>query len=45
MFFDSHMHTKFSSDSKMQIEDVIKQGQALNIGTILTEHMDYNYPK
>ena len=45
MFFDSHMHTKFSSDSKMKIEDVIKQGQVLNLGTILTEHMDYNYPK
>ena len=44
MIFDSHMHTELSSDSKMTIAEVIKRGQDLNIGTILTEHMDYNYP-
>lgn len=44
MIFDSHMHTELSSDSKMTIDEVIKRGQDLNIGTILTEHMDYNYP-
>ena len=45
MIFDSHMHTEFSSDSKMKIEEVIEKGKQLNIGTIITEHMDYNYPK
>lgn len=45
MIFDCHMHTEFSSDSKMKIEDVIEKGNQLNIGTIITEHMDYNYPK
>ncbi len=45
MVFDSHMHTEFSSDSKMKIEDVMEKGKQLNIGTIITEHMDYNYPE
>lgn len=45
MIFDCHMHTEFSSDSKMKIEDVIEKGNQLNIGTIITEHMDYNYPE
>lgn len=45
MIFDSHMHTEFSSDSKMKIEEVIEKGKQLNIGTIITEHMDYNYPE
>jgi histidinol-phosphatase (PHP family) len=45
MIFDTHMHTEFSSDSQMTIEQAIEQAKALNIGIILTEHMDYAYPR
>lgn len=42
--FDCHMHTTFSTDSKMEIEDAIERASKLNLGIIITEHMDYNYP-
>jgi histidinol-phosphatase (PHP family) len=42
--FDSHVHTTFSTDSKMNIEDAIKRSEELSIGLIVTEHMDINYP-
>lgn len=44
MLFDSHMHTRFSTDSKMNIEAAIKRAAELNIGIITTEHMDLNCP-
>lgn len=44
MIFDSHMHSHFSSDSTMNIEDAIKISKQNNIGIILTEHTDLNYP-
>ncbi len=42
--FDSHMHTSFSTDSKMNIEAAIKKASELNMGIITTEHMDLNFP-
>jgi histidinol-phosphatase (PHP family) len=42
--FDCHVHTKFSTDSKMKIEDALRRASDLNIGLIITEHMDLNYP-
>lgn len=45
MLFDSHIHTTFSTDSKMKIEDAIKKSSQNNIGLIITEHLDYKYPK
>jgi histidinol-phosphatase (PHP family) len=42
--FDTHMHTRFSTDSKMSIEAAIKKAEELNIGIIITEHMDLNFP-
>lgn len=42
--FDSHIHTTFSTDSKMSIEDALKRSKELNLGLIITEHMDLNYP-
>ncbi len=42
--FDSHIHTKFSTDSKMDLEAAIKKAEEINIGIIITEHMDLNYP-
>lgn len=38
--FDSHIHTKFSTDSKMTIDEVLKKSQKEDIGIILTEHFD-----
>jgi histidinol-phosphatase (PHP family) len=45
MLFDTHMHTCFSTDSKMVIDDAIARGQELNIGITITEHMDIGYPE
>lgn len=44
MVFDSHMHSEFSTDSSMHIEDAIAMSKKNNIGIILTEHTDLNYP-
>lgn len=44
MIFDSHMHSRFSSDSKMNILDAISVGKEKNIGIIITDHMDLDYP-
>ncbi|QGU95600.1 histidinol phosphate phosphatase [Clostridium bovifaecis] len=41
--FDTHMHTKFSTDSKMKIEEVIYKIKKYNLGAIITEHVDLNY--
>lgn len=45
MLFDTHMHTVFSTDSKMKLWEAIQRAQELNIGIIITEHMDLSYPK
>lgn len=44
MIFDSHIHSSFSSDSKMRIEDAIKESRKKDIGLIITDHIDLNYP-
>ena len=41
--FDNHIHANFSTDSDMVIEDAIKRGKELDIGLVITEHMDINY--
>lgn len=45
MIFDTHMHTIFSTDSKMTIEQALLRGKELGIGIIVTEHMDLKYPE
>jgi histidinol-phosphatase (PHP family) len=45
MLFDTHMHTRFSTDSQMTIEQTLVKAQELNIGIIITEHLDLEYPK
>ncbi|SFL79681.1 histidinol phosphate phosphatase [Pelosinus propionicus] len=45
MLFDSHMHTCFSTDSKMKMADAVVKAEELNIGIIITEHMDIAYPE
>ncbi|MFD3156443.1 histidinol phosphate phosphatase [Haloimpatiens sp. FM7330] len=42
--FDSHIHTKYSSDSDMSIEEVVKRMRELNMGAVITEHMDLKFP-
>lgn len=43
--FDCHVHTRFSTDCCMEIEDAIKVSKEKGIGLIITEHMDLGYPK
>jgi histidinol-phosphatase (PHP family) len=45
MIYDTHIHTSFSTDSEMNINDALKKAMALNIGLIITDHMDLNYPE
>lgn len=42
--FDSHVHTKFSTDSEMEITAAIKSADKLDLGLIITEHMDIGFP-
>ena len=44
MIFDTHVHTNFSSDSTMLLEEALAVAQKMKIGIITTEHMDLNYP-
>jgi histidinol-phosphatase (PHP family) len=39
------MHANFSTDSKMRIEEVLAKSKELNIGCIITEHIDFNFPR
>lgn len=43
--FDTHIHTKFSTDSDMKIEEAISNAQNKGISMIITEHMDLKFPK
>lgn len=42
--FDTHVHTAFSSDSKIKIEEITNKIGNSEIGVITTEHLDLNYP-
>ena len=42
--FDSHIHSTFSCDSKMKIEELSRKLKESDIGGIITEHMDIGYP-
>lgn len=41
--FDCHIHTNFSTDSTMKIEEAINISRDLGLGLIITDHMDYKY--
>ena len=41
MIFDSHIHTKFSADSKMSAIEALARAGQLNLGLVFTEHFDY----
>lgn len=42
--FDSHSHTCYSADSKMQAADALKAAKAAGVGLVFTEHLDIDYP-
>ncbi|KRQ86104.1 Histidinol-phosphatase [Caloramator mitchellensis] len=42
--FDCHIHTEFSSDSKMKLVSSYERARELNMGLIVTDHMDLKYP-
>jgi histidinol-phosphatase (PHP family) len=42
--FDSHVHTVISTDSKMEILSARNKSITENIGIILTEHIDLDFP-
>lgn len=42
--FDSHVHTKFSTDSEMEIIEAINAANNKNLGLIITEHLDIGFP-
>lgn len=44
MLFDTHMHTRFSTDSRMTLEEATGRGRELGLGITLTEHFDLDYP-
>lgn len=43
--FDTHVHTRFSTDSNMKIEEALKSAKDNKLCLILTEHMDIGYPE
>ncbi len=43
MLFDSHLHTVFSADSDMEAKDALARAEALGIGLVFTEHIDFSY--
>lgn len=45
MIFDTHIHTKFSTDSKMQIQDAIEKAKQMNVGLTITDHIDLLHPE
>ena len=43
MFYDYHMHSNFSNDSKADMEDMIKRSIDLGLKEIcFTDHVDYD---
>lgn len=41
---DTHIHTEFSGDSKMKIEDALEYAQKSGMGMTITEHLDFKFP-
>jgi len=41
---DSHIHTEFSDDSQMKIQDALEQSRRSGISMTFTEHLDLKFP-
>ena len=44
MIFDSHVHTTFSVDADTTITEAIRAAEEKNVGLVLTDHMDWDFP-
>lgn len=45
IYYDSHVHTAFSTDSKTPMADMVRQGIQNQLKAItFTDHMDYHFP-
>lgn len=44
MLYDTHMHTRYSCDGEMTYLEAMEAAAKLDIGMIITEHWDYDYP-
>jgi histidinol-phosphatase (PHP family) len=45
MIVDTHIHTCFSTDSTMTLQQALQRAKSLGIGITLTEHLDLAYPE
>jgi len=43
--FDTHIHTEFSTDSEMKLDEAMAKAAIENTQMILTEHLDLNFPR
>ena len=41
---DTHIHTEYSSDSQMKIQDALERVKKSGIGVTITEHLDLRFP-
>lgn len=41
MVYDSHLHTKYSADSRMTAAEVLTRAAEIKMGVVFTEHFDY----
>ncbi len=44
MLFDSHLHTRFSTDSEMTASAALEAAARQRVGLVFTEHLDFSYP-
>lgn len=44
MIFDTHMHSEFSFDAELTVDEILESKNKLNIGISLTEHIDLDCP-
>lgn len=45
LLFDTHIHSEFSFDSSLKVEDILEKKANLQIGITLTEHVDLDIPE
>ena len=44
ILYDSHLHTTMSVDSDLEVTDAIRIAKENNIGIVITDHMDWDFP-
>lgn len=43
--FDTHLHTTFSADAEMKIEEAIQKARQYDLGLVITDHYEFEYPE